>query len=92
MLVLTRRLGEAIVIDGNIHVQIVAIQGEKIRLGISAPPDVRVDRMEVHQRRAQFDTEVPQPKLILTPPQPQALTPTKVSTPVGDLDNSCPMI
>jgi carbon storage regulator len=55
MLVLTRRLGETVVIDGGIQVTIVAAQGDKIRLGIVAPPSVRVDRKEVHDRRAEFD-------------------------------------
>jgi carbon storage regulator len=54
MLVLSRRSGEEIVINGNIRVSIVAIQGNKVRIGISAPPDVDVDRMEVHQRRCSF--------------------------------------
>jgi carbon storage regulator len=51
MLVLTRNVGEQIVIDGNIIVTVVAIDGNKIRLGINAPRSCRVDRAEVHQRR-----------------------------------------
>jgi carbon storage regulator len=51
MLVLTRRIGEQLVIDQNIVLTIVAIEGNKIRLGIAAPPTVRVDREEVHKRR-----------------------------------------
>jgi carbon storage regulator len=51
MLVLTRRIGEQLVIDGNIVVTIVAIEGNKIRLGVQAPAAVRVDREEVHARR-----------------------------------------
>ncbi|HEY7153120.1 MAG TPA: carbon storage regulator [Gemmataceae bacterium] len=51
MLVLTRRIGEKIVIDGVISVTVVAIRGDKARLGINAPPSVRVDRSEVHERR-----------------------------------------
>jgi carbon storage regulator len=51
MLVLTRRIGEQIVIDGVITVAVVAILGDKARLGITAPPSVRVDRSEVHERR-----------------------------------------
>jgi carbon storage regulator len=51
MLVLTRRCGEQLIIDENIVVTIVAIEGNKIRIGIAAPPDVRVDREEVHNRR-----------------------------------------
>ncbi len=51
MLVLTRRIGEQLVIDGNIVVTIVAIEGNKIRVGVQAPPAIRVDREEVHARR-----------------------------------------
>jgi carbon storage regulator len=50
MLVLTRNLNETIVIDGRIRVTVLAAKGNKIRLGISAPTDVRVDREEVHTR------------------------------------------
>jgi carbon storage regulator len=51
MLVLTRRLDEAIVINGDIRVTVVSIRGDTVRLGITAPKDVRVDRQEIHERR-----------------------------------------
>jgi carbon storage regulator len=54
MLVLTRQLGQEIVIDGCIRVTVTAIQGNKVRLGISAPPEVRVDRAEIHRRLQEF--------------------------------------
>jgi carbon storage regulator len=54
MLVLTRKIGEQIIIDGCISVEIVAIDGNKVRVGITAPPDVRVDREEIHRARQQF--------------------------------------
>ena len=54
MLVLTRRLGEEIIIGGNISVSIEAIQGNKVRLGIAAPDSVTIDRREVHERRIVF--------------------------------------
>jgi len=50
MLVLTRRVGEEIVIGDDVHVTVLSIQGEKVRLGISAPPTIRVDRQEVRER------------------------------------------
>jgi len=52
MLVLTRRVGESIVIAEDIRVAIVSIRGDRVRLGVAAPPDVRVDRLEIHERRA----------------------------------------
>jgi len=51
MLVLTRRIGEKIVIDGVISVTVVAIRGDKVRLGVNAPPSILVDRSEIHERR-----------------------------------------
>jgi carbon storage regulator len=51
MLVLTRRIGERIVIDGVISITVVSIKGDKVRLGVDAPSSIRVDRLEVHERR-----------------------------------------
>ena len=47
MLVLTRKLNQEIVIGDDVTVRIVGIVGGQIRLGITAPPLVRVDRREV---------------------------------------------
>ena len=58
MLVLTRRLGEEIVIDGNIRLSIIAVKGDGVRVGIVAPPSVTVDREEVHDRRADLNAGV----------------------------------
>jgi carbon storage regulator len=55
MLVLNRRVGETIVIDGQIEVTVLSVQGNRVRLGITAPPAVAVDRQEIHARRAEFD-------------------------------------
>ena len=54
MLVLTRNVGEKIIIDGNIQITVVAVKGNKVRIGIEAPDHVRVDRQEIHDRRAEF--------------------------------------
>lgn len=51
MLVLTRRLGEEIVIDGNIRVTVLAAKNGRVRIGVTAPPEVAVDRLEVAERR-----------------------------------------
>jgi carbon storage regulator len=56
MLVLSRRIGEEVVIDGGIRVRICQISGDKVRIGIDAPRDVCVDRAEVHERRLDFTT------------------------------------
>jgi carbon storage regulator len=51
MLVLSRKLGEEIVIGDKIHIAVVAIKGERVRLSINAPKEVVVDRQEVHEKR-----------------------------------------
>ena len=51
MLVLTRHIGQEIVIGNNIRVVLLEVRGEQARIGIDAPPSVRVDRLEVQLRR-----------------------------------------
>ena len=53
MLVLTRRVGEEIVIAGNIRVTVVMVRGETVRLGIAAPPSVPVVRQELLAGRSE---------------------------------------
>ena len=48
MLVLTRKVGETIVIGTTVRLTVVRIVGDKVRLGIAAPGDVPVDRQEIH--------------------------------------------
>jgi carbon storage regulator len=67
MLVLTRRLGEEIVIAGNIRITIVAIQPDRVRLGIQAPAAVCIDRSEVHERRHGFSGEARNRDAVPTP-------------------------
>ena len=49
MLVLTRKVGSSIIIDGRIKIQIVKIKGRQVRLSIEAPREVRVHREEVQR-------------------------------------------
>jgi carbon storage regulator len=51
MLVLSRRTGESIIIDGRIVVTVTEIRGDKVRIGVTAPADVRIDRREIHELR-----------------------------------------
>src|SRR5882724_5937998 len=48
MLVLSRKLGESIVIDGRITVKIVRLDGDMVKLGIEAPAEVPVHRQEIY--------------------------------------------
>ncbi len=50
MLVLTRRLGETIVIGDDIVIKIVDIHGKQIRVGIEAPSEISVYRGEIYER------------------------------------------
>jgi len=59
MLVLSRKVGEKLVIDGNITVVINRIAGNRITLGIEAPSDVHIVRGELHAIRSEFAGEKP---------------------------------
>ena len=48
MLILSRKSGESIVIDGRIKVTIVRVEGETVKVGIEAPSEVPVHRKEVY--------------------------------------------
>ena len=48
MLVLTRKRNQSIVVNDNIEVTIIDIQGDQVRVGINAPKDVKVFRKEVY--------------------------------------------
>ena len=52
MLVLSRKLGQSIIIGDDICVAVVAVHGNCVRLGVRAPEQVSVDRQEVRGRRA----------------------------------------
>lgn len=47
MLVLSRKVGESIVIGDSIHIKVLDVSGSKIRIGIEAPPSVQVMREEL---------------------------------------------
>ena len=49
MLILSRKVGETIVIDGHIHVTVMRVDGEVVKLGIAAPMEVPVHRKEVNE-------------------------------------------
>jgi len=51
MLVLTRKLNQEVVIGDDIRITIVALGGDQVKLGITAPRSVPVHRLEVYQER-----------------------------------------
>lgn len=50
MLILTRRVGESLIIGDNVKVTVLGIKGHQVRIGIDAPKDVTVHRDEVYQK------------------------------------------
>ncbi len=50
MLILTRRVGETLMIGDDVTVTIVGVKGNQVRIGVSAPKNVAVHREEIHDR------------------------------------------
>ncbi|MDB6103276.1 MAG: carbon storage regulator [Gammaproteobacteria bacterium] len=74
MLILSRRPNESLRIGDNVVITVVGFSGNQIRLGITAPPNVVVDREEVHQRKmAEHDTQI---SPVPSPAVPPTRTPT----------------
>jgi carbon storage regulator len=53
MLILTRRVGESVMIGSEITVAIVGVKGSQVRIGVNAPREVAVHREEIFKRIAQ---------------------------------------
>lgn len=51
MLVLTRRIGEALIVGDDVNITILGVKGNQVRLGINAPKNVSVDREEIYIKK-----------------------------------------
>ncbi|HEY5733572.1 MAG TPA: carbon storage regulator CsrA [Gammaproteobacteria bacterium] len=57
MLILTRRVGETLMIGDNVTVTVLRVKGNQVRLGVNAPKDVSVHREEIFERIQQEDAD-----------------------------------
>ena len=79
MLILSRKSGESIMIDGRIHVKVVRVEGDVVKVGIAAPADVPVHRLEVYEeiqrsnQQALVSQRAPLPRLPLRKPAGETL-------------------
>ena len=57
MLILTRRVGETLMIGDNVSVTVLRVKGNQVRLGVNAPKDVSVHREEIYEKIRHEDIE-----------------------------------
>ena len=50
VLILTRRVGETLIIGDDVHITVLGVKGNQVRIGINAPKDVSVHREEIYDR------------------------------------------
>jgi len=64
MLILTRRVGESLMVGDDITVTVLGVKGNQVRIGVNAPRDVAVHREEIYER---IQSDESQPKAVGKP-------------------------
>lgn len=105
MLVLRRKAGEAIVLNGVITIHVLAVEGERVKLGISAPPEVVIVRSELLENQGPMPgnpassgshwpgreaTRPPRPRTMGGPPGGDGGLGGPVSPPDGETRDAAP--
>ncbi len=57
MLILTRKVGESVLIGDDISITVLSVRGNQVKLGVQAPKEVSVHREEIYQRIKQMKDE-----------------------------------
>ncbi|MEJ2048198.1 MAG: carbon storage regulator CsrA [Dehalococcoidia bacterium] len=60
MLILTRRVGETLMVGDEVTVTVLGVKGNQVRIGVNAPKDVAVHREEIYQRIQREKSETDQ--------------------------------
>ena len=66
MLILTRRVGETLIIGDDVIITVLGIKGNQVRIGINAPKEVSVHREEIYQRIQQEKNATPAAAVTVT--------------------------
>lgn len=67
MLILSRKPGETVVIDGRIRVKVIRVEGDVVKIGIEAPAEVSIHRQEVYDEIQRSNKEAAAPEQPIVP-------------------------